>query len=59
MPVVPDTATAITYIVQPGDSLWNLAERFRGSHSLSGYVEDLVKANHGSVVQLGQVLVLP
>lgn len=58
MPVVP-TPSALTYIIQPGDSLWNLAERFHAGHALSGYVDALVRANGGTVVHPGQVLVLP
>ena len=50
---------AITYVVQPGDTLWSLAEQFRGGAGMSHYVDMLVSANGGSVVQPGQVLVMP
>jgi LysM domain len=49
----------IRYIVQPGDTLWSLAERFRGTHGMSSYVDSLVTANGGSTVQPGQLLLLP
>lgn len=54
--VVPAT---LTYVVQPGDTLWSLAEQFRGGAGMSHYVDMLVSANGGSVVQPGQVLVMP
>ena len=50
---------AITYVVQPGDTLWTLAEQFRSGAGMSQYVDMLVSANGGSVVLPGQVLVMP
>ena len=50
---------AITYVVQPGDTLWSLAEQFRGGAAMSHYVDVLVTANGGSTLQPGQVLVMP
>ena len=47
------------YIVQPGDSLWSLSQRFRGSVGMSTYVSTLVAANGGSTVRPGQLLELP
>jgi nucleoid-associated protein YgaU len=47
------------YIVQPGDSLWSLAQRFHGAVGMSSYVEALVAANGGATVQPGQLLNLP
>ena len=47
------------YIVQPGDSLWSLAQRFRGRVGMSTYVRALVDANGGSTVRPGQMLELP
>ena len=41
------------------DRLWSLAERFRGTHGMSSYVDLLVSANGGSTVQPGQLIVLP
>jgi nucleoid-associated protein YgaU len=59
MPVLPAAPAVITYIVQPGDSLWNLAQRFHGAHGLSSYLDALVSANGGAVVHPGQVVSLP
>ena len=57
--VAPVTPVALSYVVQPGDTLWSLAQRFHGAHSLSSYVDALVHANGGATVRSGQVLRLP
>ena len=49
----------LTYVVRPGDTLWNLAQRFHAGHSLSSYVDTLLAANGGTTLRAGQVLVLP
>lgn len=50
---------AAPYVVQPGDTLWSIAGDFRGTRSLSGYVDDLVQANGGPDIEVGQRLQLP
>lgn len=50
---------AITYVVQPGDTLWSIAERYHGSTSQATYVDVLVQANGGAGIQIGQVITLP
>jgi LysM repeat protein len=50
---------AAPYVVQPGDTLWSVAQRFRGERSLAGYVDALVQANDGPEIQVGERLVLP
>ena len=52
-------AAGIPYIVQPGDTLWSLAERFHATTALSSYVDDLVDANGGATIQAGQLITLP
>jgi LysM repeat protein len=52
-------STAVTYIVQPGDSIWQLAAQFHGTHGFNNYVDSLIAANGGTVLQPGQILVLP
>ena len=62
MPIAMPAAvasTAVTYIVQPGDSIWQLAAQFHGTHGFNNYVDSLIAANGGTVLQPGQILVLP
>ena len=47
------------YIVQPGDTLWSIGERFHGHTSLADYVDSLVEANGGTELQISQALTLP
>ena len=57
--VRPATAAAAIYVVQPGDTLWSIAEEFHGEHGLSSYVDTLVAINHGTELTVGQRLALP
>ena len=50
---------ANVYIVQPGDTLWSIGERFHGHTSLADYVDSLVSANGGTRLQVSQALALP
>lgn len=50
---------ATSYVVQPGDTLWSIAESHHGSRSQAEYVDVLVQLNHGATIQVGQVLSLP
>jgi Tfp pilus assembly protein FimV len=47
------------YIVQPGDTLWGIADRLHGQIGMSDYVERLVTANGDASIEVGQVLALP
>lgn len=47
------------YVVQPGDTLWSIAQRFRGDRALTGYLDALVQANAGPDIEVGQRLALP
>ncbi|MEY4338727.1 MAG: hypothetical protein RLZ14_577 [Actinomycetota bacterium] len=55
---VRPTAT-VTYVVQPGDSMWSIAAAHRGDHSQVDYVDMLIEVNGGSSLEPGQQLVLP
>jgi hypothetical protein len=53
------TAAASIIVVSPGESLWSIAlDRFPG-HDTRKVVDLLVEANGGSVIQVGQQLVVP
>ena len=47
------------YVVQAGDTLWSIGERFHGHTSLADYVDALVDANGGTKLQVSQALTLP
>lgn len=55
----PTVRPAATYVAQPGDTLWSIAQAHHGGSSLTGYVDALVAANGGTQLQVGQVVVLP
>ena len=58
--VVADAPVASNvYIVQPGDTLWSIGQRFHGHASLADYVDALVSANGGTRLQVSQALALP
>ena len=50
---------ANVYIVQAGDTLWSIGERFHGQAALGEYVDALVSANGGTVLQVAQAITLP
>ena len=52
-------ASGIQYIIQPGDTLWSLAERFHATKGITSYVDALVDANGGATIQPGQLITLP
>lgn len=56
---VPAAPTAHVYVVQPGDTLWSIGQRFHGHTSLADYVDTLVSANGGTRLQVSQALTLP
>jgi LysM repeat protein len=56
-PAAPVAANV--YIVQAGDTLWSIGQRFHGPTSLADYVDALVSANGGTRLQVSQALALP
>ena len=60
----PASASAVrpatSYVVQPGDTLWSIAAAATtATASQVDYVDALVSANGGAVLQVGQVITLP
>ena len=46
-------------VAQPGDTLWEIAHRYRGDISVMRYVDKLVSLNGGPSIVAGQTVVLP
>lgn len=55
----PAARPATAYVVQPGDTLWSLAEAFHGPSSRASYLDRLIDDNGGSQLQVGQLVELP
>jgi len=57
----PVTASVQTsgYVVQPGDTLWSIARRLQPEGDLRALVHQLVAANDGAELSVGQRLILP
>jgi LysM repeat protein len=47
------------HVAQPGDTLWSIAERYRGDVELRRFVDALIDANGGTAIQAGQAVRLP
>jgi len=56
--VVTETAPTM-HVAQPGDTLWSIAERYRGDVGRGRYVDALVDVNGGTAIQIGQAVRLP
>ncbi|MFZ9630350.1 MAG: LysM peptidoglycan-binding domain-containing protein, partial [Ilumatobacteraceae bacterium] len=48
-----------THVAQPGESLWVIAEQFRGDEAQADYVQELIELNGGTQLVVGQVVRLP
>ena len=55
----PTVRTGATYVAQPGDTMWSIAQTLHGGQSTSWYVDALVELNGGTSLQVGQVVQLP
>jgi Tfp pilus assembly protein FimV len=47
------------HVAQPGDTLWSIAERYRGEVGHGRFVDALIDLNGGTAVQVGQAIRLP
>lgn len=56
---VVSEATPTMHVAQPGDTLWSIAERYRGDVGHGRYVDALVDINGGTAIQAGQAVRLP
>ena len=59
----PASASAVrqanTYLVQPGDTMYSIAESYRDGADLMHFVDDLIALNGGVTLQIGQQISLP
>jgi LysM repeat protein len=58
-PASGSTVGQATYVVQPGDTLWSIAERLYPAADLPQVVDALVTLNGGASIQAGQTLTMP
>lgn len=56
---VPMSTASRTYVVQPGDSLWSIAQHLAPGRDPRAVVASLSKANGGSALRAGQLLIVP
>ena len=59
-----DIATVVeaapsVHVAQPGDTLWSIADRYRGDVGQGRFVDALVDLNGGAAIQIGQAVRLP
>lgn len=47
------------HVASPGDTLWSIADTYRGEVDRSAYVTALVRLNGGAGIQVGQAVQLP
>lgn len=57
--VVSATSAGFVVRVEAGDSMWSIAQQYRGEHDIDDYIDALVRGNGGTVIQAGQLLTLP
>jgi hypothetical protein len=56
----PGSASAPSlHVAAPGDTLWSIAEQYRGAVSRDRYVDALIDLNGGTSIQAGQPVRLP
>jgi LysM repeat protein len=55
----PGSAAQATHLVEPGETLWSIAESVRPNGNLAAYVDQLVRANGSSTIRVGQQIILP
>jgi hypothetical protein len=55
----PASPTVRIHVTQAGDSLWSIADRYRGEVGQGRFVDALIDLNGGTVIQVGQAIRLP
>lgn len=54
-----DAAIVRIHVAQPGDTLWSIADTYRGDIGQARFVEALIDRNGGTAIQVGQAVKLP
>ena len=54
-----DTPVVRVHVAQPGDTLWSIADRYRGEVGQGRFVDALIDLNGGTAIQVGQAIRLP
>jgi hypothetical protein len=47
------------HVAQPGDTMWSIAQRYRGDVGRDRFVDALIDVNGGAAIQIGQAIRLP
>ncbi|WP_040494850.1 LysM peptidoglycan-binding domain-containing protein [Ilumatobacter nonamiensis] len=58
VPPAAETAAA-AHVAQPGDSLWSIANQYRGEVERDRYVRALIALNGSTTIIVGQAIALP
>ena len=54
-----DAPIVRVHVAQPGDTMWSIADRYRGEVGHGRYVDALIDLNGGTAIQVGQAVRLP
>jgi hypothetical protein len=55
----PASTIVRIHVAQSGESLWSIADRYRGDVGHGRFVDALIDLNGGTVIQVGQAIRLP
>ena len=58
-PAQAPSSSSSSYVIQPGDTLWSVAERVAGERDVRAVVAELIALNGGETLSVGQPLTLP
>jgi Tfp pilus assembly protein FimV len=63
VPAVPFDSSgapvALVHVARPGDTMWSIADQYRGEVSRDRYLDALISRNGGTAILAGQAVLLP
>lgn len=59
VPAAGDMLLRSVHVAEPGDTLWSIADRYRGEVDRGRFVDRLIDLNGGTSIQAGQAVRLP